>query len=893
MIFPALVWSRSVGENAGSENTSSTPALESQGPNPAPEHQGDMATNIPYYTLRDGMSSMLTVDNNSPTQTKATITLFNPQGRAQVLDPITLDPHSVNQFELRDLIPSDLFDEGSLTLAYYGTEMGVTCQVSIYSLEKRVSFESREQGMMDFQTSAANGILWLPQKGAQGFLAITNISRNKITVSLSAGGKTKNIDLYSRETHVVNFEEEFRLTPPTASLVKLSQSGLPGDIITTGFVMDLDHAYSAAFTMFDPKNPRSSVLAGAHFRFGTADPREGFPRGTTYVSPLFLANVSAKPVKAHLSVDYTKREKLEMTPIDPHKSATEDTFSTIDLRDVTIAPGELHRIELAQELAKLGVTTPVSEAGVEVTFDAPPGSLIAHLVSMDEAGGFAFEVPMKDPLAWNAMTEGINPWTLEDGTRSVLHLKNTTGDAVQAWATLDFPGGSYNLPLLSFEPYQTIAIDIETLKNSKKPDARGMPFPANATHGQAVWFAEVPYSLVGRTEQTNLSDGIARSFSCQINCCNNFFRQACVSTAPCFPNWNSPVGNPTLTPVSGLTGTVGNHGTVTAYQYGSFCDGSTFGPSAIVASTWTTSNSSVATVSGGTVSYVSAGTANIGISSYPLVYYDWFQECICHSHTYTAPDYMTIANEQAPVTVRPLINSISPAKGLIGNTVSVTLNGNGFGTTPTVNAGSGITVTVNSSSNTQITASFAISTSAPSGNHSVTVTAGGQTSSGTNFYVQIPTKLVRQDYPGIPNGYGPLVTITNGNVVDAAGTVRLTGQCGMYRNLVYSLQDQETPSQNIDGTYTLTETFSNYTSTFGGTAPGTQNYNMTPGGLLTDIQWIGKPAPACPGNNDHEEFNQSLSVTTGGSLYNLSTVNHIARGNYSGTATVTVTITIP
>lgn len=89
----------------------------------------------------------------------------------------------------------------------------------------------------------------------------------------------------------------------------------------------------------------------------------------------------------------------------------------------------------------------------------------------------------------------------------------------------------------------------------------------------------------------------------------------------------------------------------------------------------------------------------------------------------------------------PKITSISPAKGPIGATTSVTLSGQGFRTSPSVNAGSGITVTINSKSDTQIQASFAISSSASGGNRSVTVTAAGQTSNTVNFYVQVPTSV--------------------------------------------------------------------------------------------------------------------------------------------------------
>src|SRR5579871_1837796 len=111
--FPALVWSQEAGKVVSTVYAPSGPISSQTKPDPAPERQADQMTNIPYFSLRHGLSSMLTVDNNAPTPTKATITIFNNQGRALVLDPMTLDPHSVKQIEISNLVSSELYDEGS------------------------------------------------------------------------------------------------------------------------------------------------------------------------------------------------------------------------------------------------------------------------------------------------------------------------------------------------------------------------------------------------------------------------------------------------------------------------------------------------------------------------------------------------------------------------------------------------------------------------------------------------------------------------------------------------------------------------------------------------------------------------------------------------------------
>jgi hypothetical protein len=252
---------------------------------------------------------------------------------------------------------------------------------------------------------------------------------------------------------------------------------------------------------------------------------------------------------------------------------------------------------------------------------------------------------------------------------------------------------------------------------------------------------------------------------------------------------------------------------------------------------------------------------------------------------------------QASTKVKPMITSISPPRGLIGNSVDVTINGTGFGASGlSVSAGSGISVTVNNSNSTQIQATFAIAPSASGGNSNVTVTAGGQTSAPSGFYVQIPQTMIRDASYG-SGGLGPLVTITNGNVVDIYGNTLASGGCGVYRNIGYLLVDQETPAQTIQGVYTLVENFTNYSTDVSGLTvpPNEDNPIVYAQTLLGDIQFFGKKASSgCPGSNDHESFDQNLTVVIDSShSYSLTMANQIDRGYYSGTATVNVTILSP
>jgi hypothetical protein len=107
------------------------------------------------------------------------------------------------------------------------------------------------------------------------------------------------------------------------------------------------------------------------------------------------------------------------------------------------------------------------------------------------------------------------------------------------------------------------------------------------------------------------------------------------------------------------------------------------------------------------------------------------------------------------VTVRPTITSFDPNPIMIGvSNTTLTINGSGFGTSPTVNLPSGITSTGQGSTDTQIVLQGVnVALSAMVGNNNVTVTAGGQPSAPASLTVDGPYQMVVQsDLMGLCSG---------------------------------------------------------------------------------------------------------------------------------------------
>ncbi|HWO00614.1 MAG TPA: hypothetical protein VNS63_15250 [Blastocatellia bacterium] len=127
--------------------------------------------------------------------------------------------------------------------------------------------------------------------------------------------------------------------------------------------------------------------------------------------------------------------------------------------------------------------------------------------------------------------------------------------------------------------------------------------PSDVEVGQIGWFEEEVGSLIGRAELRNVGQGIASSFSCGDTC-------------PCPP----ASSNAYLTPGSSV-GPVGGTAQFSSMEQRQDCRGAVFGPyNRTSDSSWSSSNASVFTVSGGTVSCLQPGSGTVTAQFQGTVY---------------------------------------------------------------------------------------------------------------------------------------------------------------------------------------------------------------------------------------------------------------------------------
>jgi hypothetical protein len=576
----------------------------------------DNYVNIPYFVNSGKITSTLVLNNNLPNVAQAEVTLFNRHGEPLKLPIFTLPPFSAERFNLAELtsgVPGD-FSSGNIQIFYHAPMMTITSQVTVDSTSKRISFESNASSAMDFHSNQLNAIIWLPNNETLAKAALTNTTLSPITVTAQVGRENRTIILGARETQVIELRDFVPAgTDGTlTSLLTLKHSGDPGALVATGFAYNEQKGFSTNLPFVDRSTIATKTLAGAHFKFGPAAFNTEFPWGTTFRAPLVLANLSNSPVLANVIVDYTSKAI-------PNRIA---------LRSIRLEAKQIKQIDLAQELANRGLTGPVDDAGIQITYTGQLGSLMARLTSVDETGDFAFDTPIKDPLAGMFRVSGNYPWRLDENYNTVVHLKNTTNREAYAVVQIRYEGGNYNPDKIKLAPYQTVALDIRELRDAQEKDIRDGMMPLDVTRGQILWYEQTLDSLIGRAESFAVANGLSSSFSCGGGgqCGQSF------STSSMFPLAKSNV--------------LSNTGILfTPQETDTDCFHTPLGPFSITSGiTWSSTNMSVATVdaSSGYVTCLAGGTTSILASWNATVYACGGGNCQQNPATPTASGSLTV-----------------------------------------------------------------------------------------------------------------------------------------------------------------------------------------------------------------------------------------------------------
>jgi hypothetical protein len=783
-----------------------------------PEPPTDQEQFLPYWTAEVGWATEIQLRNNQASGDLAvTPFLRATDGTETALQPVIVPPRSIRMVHVNQAIagvaPQLVNGYGSVVLRYSSPSDGsLFAMAMIHGVGHPYAFHVDPSGTLpNYTAGSREGIWWLPQATTSDYLIVTNQGRDPLQLDLAifdSSGRAyhQSVALGPAAMNRYSVRQLVATAGLTGSFggVKISTAAHADALNTLHFLFDPEAGFSALLKMFN-HNPNTQIaerdfaqtglwtLRAPMLPLSSPDPGLGFPPGTVLQPQLFIRNTTANPVDANLTFRWR------------NAGATGQAAGP----SLHLAPNQTLRLDVGALRDGAMLPKDANWTSVTLASNGPPRGLMAVAASYDSTLAHGAQTPFSDQLAAHWVG---SLWEYDSQHNSFITVGNGGPRPAQAAFTIYYDPGAQKYEMLqTLQPGQQMWVDVGQLISQHVPDKNGNVLPAGLSSGTyEIW------DLANRARGALFEGKVVydktyghATYGC-MGCCG-----------PKTPSFTFDF-NPLSIPLGGIVWQGVQAYDSCALQYDDWSD--------YFDGSWSTASPSIATVDYYGNHYgVGVGATTSSASAWLNV----------ESTTEECP-YVNIERSGTD-NVPPNITGISPSQGPVGMTASVTINGNGFGTSPSVSAGTGITVTVSSATNTQIQASFNVSSSAPAGNHSVTVTASGQTSNSVNFFVQVPTSL--SIVPGTDHTTPETGCTTSGG---------LSG-CGVTRTFMYQVNDQSGQPIQVGGM-----AFGDIICNTSTNQLNLQGYATTCGGMTSSC-W-GTSGPCSQVTNSSGQFQETITV---------------------------------
>jgi hypothetical protein len=163
-----------------------------------------------YYSVKDGLSATLMLNNKGPHPLEVTPTLFDLAGHRLEIASITVEPNSFRNIDLREwaALGGESFQAGSIQLFHRGRDLVLGAQIYLVDAEHSLSFEEKLIEIGTFGSARLEGLWWMPSRETEVSLVLSNASGDPLSVRASlAGAKHRQggphvFDLAPHETRV-------------------------------------------------------------------------------------------------------------------------------------------------------------------------------------------------------------------------------------------------------------------------------------------------------------------------------------------------------------------------------------------------------------------------------------------------------------------------------------------------------------------------------------------------------------------------------------------------------------------------------------------------------------------------------------------------------------------
>jgi hypothetical protein len=552
-----------------------------------------------------------------------TPSVYLSNGQHYTFSPVTLEPSGaaiidINQsLALQGIAPyAQLY--GYAEIEYQCAWAPVTATIRnvdvlnslifIYPLQQPPEvFTSHDRSAPGQAAHKFEGLWWKQEKDVSGFLALANVTGQAINAAVRI---TDNADVQLASyqvtvpphgTKMVTFDQLSSAVSVTGG-VYLTHDGAEHGLAISGGLQDKAVGYSAHLPLVplpesepnaEPKTPTQTTSAELGLMSGAADPMMNFPSGTVFTPYSLVRNTSGQAVSVTPTIWWMKggvaqSARLSQINIAQHR--------TVDLNAPAL-------------IASAGLKDFNGSVNVVLDTNGPNGALVLTSGSVDQKDSYVFEVVPKG--FGESSAKSLCYWSTGNGDDTMVTLWNPADEEQDLVLTLFYSGGHYAYPI-QLGPRATRSFNISEILHLSIPDSEGNVVPAGIFEGSA--------EIAGAEgEQQHILVAIdAGTYNVRKAICG----QVCTTCAG-FVNvqfltngWTVPQASNTQLNLQ-MQYNSGSWYTLTGQ------------------SSWTSSNTPVATVSTGLTHGVNGGSANISAQdSYMETVYT---PNVCADHSLSCP----------------------------------------------------------------------------------------------------------------------------------------------------------------------------------------------------------------------------------------------------------------
>jgi hypothetical protein len=709
-----------------------------------PEQTPDVVLAAPYWSTGDGFVSTIEMKNYHVTSPlTVTPVLRLEHGGDVALDPVALKPSETRRININQaLARRGLYARVGAAEIRHAPEGAFGANLTVLNEARSLiyNFQFRTPEM----TTKLEGLWWFYDEHTDGFVAAQNASDDPVTVTptLYARERPYRLDpvrLRPHEMTILRLREQLRklgLETETSGGISL-ESSLTGALAAGGGLVNLDIGFSAPLRMQDPEMLSMNVkrlgrtlhAIGVSIGSDMTAMSMGLPEGTLMNPIMNLRNITNQPISVRPVFKY----EIDGAP------------QSFTLPEVRLNPQQVKRVDLLPYWESGQIFEQTNWGSLEINYTGRPGALIASVTSVDQTGTYVFDAKIDNRLAAGFQGEY---WSVEGDNDTAVTVKNITDKAATCQLSLQYDGGRRNFIMqpMMLRPGEARMVMLRTVQHERVTGTDGKSLPVEATFG-GLKLTEAAGGRHFLIDAVVYNPKTATCGVCGYGCLYPLGIHAIPS--------NLPLG------AGGAAGST--------MIEANMCDGSKDDTYGCIAE-YTADHPSYVSVTTGCPNWDVTGLQG-GIDHMTIWAIDVPGPACGERNLSTA----------FTAVVKPKVTGITPNKALIGTSNNVTITGAGFvsgSTSVSIDGGSTSNVSVQSS--TSISAAFLSNDNAAGGNHRVTVTVNGQsTTDNVNFYVQIPTTLTVVSVSNLPDGTN---TATDGCP---------SGSFGIKVGVTYQVKDQD------------------------------------------------------------------------------------------------------